>query len=72
MKSRYRIKIIPPARIDYILGGPLPLYCYEITDGLNGPVLKRGNSRSIKGWMGAWYAAEKTIKRLLLKEECRI
>ncbi len=54
------------------LKGALPRYFYTISDGLNGPIIKQGSSRSAKGWMGAWYAAEKTIKRLMLKEKPHI
>ena len=68
MKSQYRIKISPPVSTDCELEGTLPRYFYVITDGLDGPIIKQGSSRSIKGPMGARIAADKTIKRLMLKE----
>lgn len=67
MKSRYRTKIAQASMSGY-LKGTLPRFFYVITDGLDGPIVKQGSSRSVKGWMGAWNAAEKTIKRLMLKE----
>ncbi len=69
MKSRYRTKIVSAAQTGCVPEGTLPCYFYTITDGLDGPVIKSGSSCSIKGWAGAWGAAQKTIKRLMLKEK---
>ncbi|KKL52370.1 hypothetical protein LCGC14_2286150 [marine sediment metagenome] len=64
-RPNYRIKIVPPDSNSQ----SYPLrHGYEITDGPDGRVIKRGSSASIRGRMGAYYAAEKTIKRLMLKE----